>query len=1064
MDLILPAKLLPPQIQQVFPRKRLYESLKSAETHSLCWIEGPAGCGKTSLAVGYLAHRRRQVLWYQCDERDSDPSSFFHFLALAASAISPARKLILPHLTPDRTANIQAFARDFFEALFASLPRPITLVLDNYQELPEQAPHHGWLADALTNAPPGQNLLVLSRHAPPAAFARMIANQSMSRIYPEQLSLTRDETIGLVKSISSCILPESQMDILVQQTQGWAAGVVLLLKHNRHPVDDITTERESGHQSVFNYFASELLTQMTESDIILLCKLALVEEFDADIATNLGDLPEAGGLIENLWQNNFFLVRHSTNKIIYRYHPLFRQFLLDELGRRLSPAQCNALQRRAANLLNEAGDLESAIQLWLRAGEHTASARAIIRIAPEFIDQGRHQQLLSWTYQLGEETVNDNPWLLFWRASARLPFEPQKGVEDHIRAFTIFKTQDDFTGQYMSCSNIIAFYIMVWREFHSLDRWLDEMKRIRRLQPVYPSHEIEVMVTASMLGACIARRPDDPQSQLWLTRADQLYDHSKDPAEKMRLAHTLLYAHSWIGDSKRLEFLHRSIGHNIDHPATSPIDRVFWYYFKAFGDWYAGKLESCTTDVEKGMQVIDQTGLHMMAANMASQAVYGSLAIGNLELADDYLGRVQHTTDFDSPFNAAHYCYLESWYALDSGDPVKARLAGEQCIEHAGAAGTIFIEALSHTVFSHSLFENNEIQPAHAQLDLAFEIAEAIGIPVLLVQCRLSRAYFDYRQGNPGDFRETLGSAFAMAARSGLLAYPGCPRRMMTTMCQLALANSIERDYVRSLIDRFGLAPDFSLPGLSEWPWPVSISTFGRFQVQRNDEPLAFSRKSQKKPLDLLKILVAYGGERVSISRLDQIMWPDAEGDLARQNLKATIHRLRKLLGMEALIVQDGSLSLNSHYCWLDTWELERDLAELSNCSGHNINQIEPVVRRLQEIYSGPFLPDESSSQIVLARERLRAKYLRAIGQAARQLVDLGRIESALHCFQTGLEIDPLAESLHRGAIRCFLLLNCPAEALAAYYQCRDNLRSHLGVEPAEETTKMIVDLQDHVH
>ena len=45
---------------------------------------------------------------------------------------------------------------------------------------------------------------------------------------------------------------------------------------------------------------------------------------------------------------------------------------------------------------------------------------------------------------------------------------------------------------------------------------------------------------------------------------------------------------------------------------------------------------------------------------------------------------------------------------------------------------------------------------------------------------------------------------------------------------------------------------------------------------------LQSSGKSQRKLLELLKALVAFGGEQVNIDKLSDALWPDAEGGLAR--------------------------------------------------------------------------------------------------------------------------------------------------------------------------------------
>lgn len=106
------------------------------------------------------------------------------------------------------------------------------------------------------------------------------------------------------------------------------------------------------------------------------------------------------------------------------------------------------------------------------------------------------------------------------------------------------------------------------------------------------------------------------------------------------------------------------------------------------------------------------------------------------------------------------------------------------------------------------------------------------------------------------------------------------------------------------------------------------VRTLGDFRVEIDDQPLVFARKAQQKPLDLVKAIVAFGGRHVSADKLCAALWPDSEADAAQNALRATAVRLRKLLGYEdALVVQEGKLSLDEGLVWTDVAALVRTLA-----------------------------------------------------------------------------------------------------------------------------------------
>src|SRR5207248_2372135 len=108
----------------------------------------------------------------------------------------------------------------------------------------------------------------------------------------------------------------------------------------------------------------------------------------------------------------------------------------------------------------------------------------------------------------------------------------------------------------------------------------------------------------------------------------------------------------------------------------------------------------------------------------------------------------------------------------------------------------------------------------------------------------------------------------------------------------LALSHGIETDFVGKLIRERRLAAPS--PDNPQWPWPVAVQTLGAFRILREGVPVESKGKAQKKPLELLKALIAHGADNVDAAMLTTQLWPDAEGDAARTSLDSTVYRLRK--------------------------------------------------------------------------------------------------------------------------------------------------------------------------
>src|ERR1051325_4948238 len=142
-----------PRVAGVLPRRRLFELIDKGRDGPVVWISGPPGCGKTTLAGTYLDHAGIASLWYQFDEGDADPATFFYYLRLAAGEIAPRGAASLPLLAPEYHAALTTFARRYFQALYALLEPPFAVVFDGYHEIPTSSALHEVMRAALGELP-----------------------------------------------------------------------------------------------------------------------------------------------------------------------------------------------------------------------------------------------------------------------------------------------------------------------------------------------------------------------------------------------------------------------------------------------------------------------------------------------------------------------------------------------------------------------------------------------------------------------------------------------------------------------------------------------------------------------------------------------------------------------------------------------------------------------------------------------------------------------------------------------------------------------------------------------
>ena len=250
--------------------------------------------------------------------------------------------------------------------------------------------------------------------------------------------------------------------------------------------------------------------------------------------------------------------------------------------------------------------------------------------------------------------------------------------------------------------------------------------------------------------------------------------------------------------------------------------------------------------------------------------------------------------------------------------------------------------------------------------------------------------------------------------------------------------------------------------------FPVSIFTLGRFSLLIDGQPADFGRKVPKRPLELLKAIVAQGGREISISRLTVLLWPDVDGDKATRSFDTTLHRLRKLLGDDrVLVLRDGKLSLDARYCWVDVWTFERILGETkrvlkNDMDDNQVRMLDELTECLLELYQDHFLNrEEVTSWSVSMRERLRSKFIHHLIDIGRSLEAHGKHEQAIVCYQKGIDVDDLVEVFYQRLMSCYLGMHRSSEGMLIYRRCRQTLSIMLGLQPEPETEALYLALRN---
>lgn len=1039
-----PAKITPPRSEGVLRRERLLARLDALTRSPVAWVAAPAGAGKTTLVADWLAARGRPHLWYQLDRGDEDPASLFHFLAqaLAASGHDGA----LPGFEPAATADLPHFARRFFAALGDALGPGAVVVLEDHHAVPPGSPLDPLLVAAADALPEGTGLLVTSREAPPPGLAPLVARRRLERLPAEALLLTPEETGAVARLLGH---PEVDSHALHARAEGWSAGVVLLL----HAVGrEGLTIAAADREMVFGYFAGEILDGLPDAERSFLLRTSVAPTLTAELASALCGRRDAGAILRALVRRHLFTLRQGPRGERFRYHPLFRAFLRTRAEAALGAEALGALHETAARHLAEAGELESAATTLAEGARWAALAELIPDLAPTLIARGGHRTLARLLASLPSERLEAAPLLRWWLGVAHQHEDPAAAIRTFQAVLDGCVSAGDGDGALRAWWGIVSSRGHHWHDFRELDRALALRRRLRRRFGEPVALETRALVVAGMLHALAHRRPAWRTVRPWAQQAEALVRTDLDPARRAELTWALATYALWRGDPREAERL-------LEGPGAEglPWAEESWGLMRTFQRLYEGRPEEAVAEADAALDRLGRGGgPAVVVARLHAALVYAHLDLGQAEEAETHLRRFEEAPGEDTLLARAMRLHLRALVHVHAGRPEPALRAARAALALTRRTGAVFAESLDTLAVAGALCELGRWEEAEAHALAAWEIARAARSPQVDVHCGLILAEARFALGRSEEGRRALGRALGRARRVGLGGYVWLRPWAVADLCAKALELGLERTFVRDLVRRRRLVPK-TVPTAADWPWPVRVRTLGTFEVRRAGAPLG-PRAAGGRPLALLRTLVALGGRDVPHGRVEEALWPDAEGDAAYRALKTTVHRLRRLVGEAAIVHEGGRLGLDPRACRTDLDDLEPALERLE--AAPLGPEGEAAAQAVRALYRGPFLDGIETPEALAVRARLRSRVADALTARADALTAAGRCRDAVATLEAVLRIDPLREAACRTLMACYAIRGRRAEALTLYRRCRASLEAELAAEPAPATWRLYAEVR----
>ena len=357
-------------------RSGLLQRLDASLAGVLTLVVTPAGYGKSTLLsqwVEALKGAGQRVSWLATDEIDREPNQLLShvILSLSFSGVDMGALEKLAHqglvdVSPD--AAVRAVV-----AALKQHPGRLTIVLDDYHRAGSPSTDQA-IEGLLELLPEHAHIAVSTRSKPGFRYSALKFSGLVQEFSVDDLRFSTREAREILATTGS----DRDIATLMQRTEGWAMALQLArsLLRDEASLADVVRRLSGSTGDIADYFAQQVYQDLPDDIRRVLRRTSIAERFNADLANCLSERIDCLDLLERLKQQHSLIISAGRERVWYRYHHLFAEFLRNVLER-TEPDALYSLHLQAAQWYEQHELPVQAVEHACLAGNLEYAARII---------------------------------------------------------------------------------------------------------------------------------------------------------------------------------------------------------------------------------------------------------------------------------------------------------------------------------------------------------------------------------------------------------------------------------------------------------------------------------------------------------------------------------------------------------------------------------------------------------------------------------------------------------------------------------------------------------------
>jgi LuxR family maltose regulon positive regulatory protein len=382
--MIIETKLLVPETKgRLVTRTYLFRYLDEGLNSKLTLVTAPAGYGKSTLLSEWTKTIETKVAWVSLDPNDNHPLLFWkHIMASLEPLFAEQLKPYYSNENRDETGG-EAIA--VLINLLNRSSEEIVLIWDDFQIVDNRT----ILKDVtyfIKNLPPMIHVYLASQVHPAISLSHFRIKGELIEINTDNLRFGAGEVDHFFRECTDLSLQENEVTSIYTQTEGWVAGLrvaALSLKNDRVHLDRMELIRKmmGKNRDMTDYFLEEVFMKQSQELQEFLLKTSILGRMNTGLVDAITAQSNGRQILQELEQENLFLVSLDHEREWYRYHHLFQAFLQMQL--KLSrPQEVLSLHISAGSWLEHNGFMEEALHHYLSSENYEEAMHLLQGLIP----------------------------------------------------------------------------------------------------------------------------------------------------------------------------------------------------------------------------------------------------------------------------------------------------------------------------------------------------------------------------------------------------------------------------------------------------------------------------------------------------------------------------------------------------------------------------------------------------------------------------------------------------------------------------------------------------------